>query len=223
MNCRKTFSRAGSSLAVFHSGPVDAFRKLLTEFNVRAVYANHDYEPYAFSRDTAVGEFLKESGIQFHTFKDQVIFEKNEVLKSDGTPYTVFTPYANAWKRLFTKEAALPYPSQDLTGNLLAIAPGSIPSASELGFLKTGYIYSAPEIDTDIIKNYHTTRNIPSLAGTSRARTASEVRDCKHKGAGQYGPHPERGMAQRAYLEGVFYGHTRAFSSCSGKLLQTEI
>lgn len=165
---QKTFTRAGSSLAVFHSDPVDAFRKLLTEFNVRAVYANHDYEPYAVRRDTAVGEFLKESGIHFHTFKDQVIFEKNEVVKSDGTPYTVFTPYANAWKRLFRKEAVLPYPSKDLTGNLLPIAPGAIPSASELGFLKTGYIYSSPEIDTDIIKNYHNTRNIPSLAGTSR-------------------------------------------------------
>ncbi|MCK7537693.1 MAG: deoxyribodipyrimidine photo-lyase, partial [Marinilabiliales bacterium] len=77
-----------------------AFRKLLTEFNVRAVYANHDYEPYAVSRDTAVSEFLKESGIQFRdAFKDQVIFEKGEVVKKDGTPYTVFTPYSAAWKK----------------------------------------------------------------------------------------------------------------------------
>jgi len=165
---QKTFTRAGSSIAVYHSGPVDTFRKLLTEFNLKAVYANHDYEPYAVSRDTAVGELLTESGILFHTFKDQVIFEKGEVLKSDGTPYTVFTPYANAWKKLLPKEVAPPYPSQDLLGNLLNINPLPIPSVSELGFLKTGYTYSAPEIDSDIIKNYHITRNIPSLAGTSR-------------------------------------------------------
>jgi len=165
---QETFIRAGSTLAVYHASPVDAFRKILTEFDVRAVYANHDYEPYAVSRDSAVAGILKESGIPFHTFKDQVIFEKNEVLKSDETPYTVFTPYANAWKKLLTKEVVSPYPSQDLLGNLLTIAPGSIPSASELGFLKTGYIYSAPEIDTNIIENYHNTRNYPSLAGTSR-------------------------------------------------------
>ncbi len=165
---QKTFTAAGSSLAVYHASPVDAYRKLLTEFNVRAVYANHDYEPYAVSRDAAVGELLKESAIPFHTFKDQVIFEKNEVLKSDGTPYTVFTPYAKAWKRLLTKEPVTPHPSPDLRSNLLKISPLLIPSVSDLGFLKTGYTYSAPEIDTDIIKNYHNTRNIPSLAGTSR-------------------------------------------------------
>ncbi len=104
---QESFTLAGSSLAVYNASPVDAFSKLLTEYNVKAVYANHDYEPYAVSRDTAVGEFLKESGIPFHTFKDQVIFEKNEVLKSDGTPYTVFTPYANAWKKLFYKRGCI--------------------------------------------------------------------------------------------------------------------
>jgi len=165
---QKTFIASRSSLAVFHGRPLDTFRKLLTEFNVSAVFANHDYEPYAVSRDNAVGELLKESGIPFHTYKDQVIFEKNEVLKSDGTPYTVFTPYANAWKKRFTREAASPYPSQDLLGNLLPINPLTIPTESELGFLKTGYTYSAPEIDAGIIKNYHNTRNFPSLAGTSR-------------------------------------------------------
>jgi deoxyribodipyrimidine photo-lyase len=165
---QETFIRAGSSLAVYHASPVNAFHKLLTEYNIRAVYANHDYEPYALSRDTVVGELLQESGIPFHTFKDQVIFEKNEVLKSDGTPYTVFTPYANAWKKLFTTEAATPYQSQELSGNLLTINPLAIPSVSELGFRNTGYTYSAPEIDAAIIKNYHNTRNFPSLAGTSR-------------------------------------------------------
>ena len=165
---QKHFIGAGSSLAVYHARPLDAFPKLLTEFNVRAVYANHDYEPYATSRDTAVGELLKESGIPFHIFKDQVIFEKDEVKKSDGTPYTVFTPYSNAWKKLLTRETATLYPSQDLLSNLLNINPLHIPSERDLGFLKTGYIYSAPEIDTDIIRNYHIARNFPSLAGTSR-------------------------------------------------------
>lgn len=165
---QKTFTGAGSSLAVYHASPPEAFRKLLIEFNVRAVYANHDYEPYAVSRDTAVGALLKESSIPFHTYKDQVIFEKKEVLKADRTPYTVFTPYANAWKKLFTEAVVSPYPSQDLLSNLLNINPLPVPSESELGFLKTGYTYSAPVIDTDIIKNYHSTRNFPSSAGTTR-------------------------------------------------------
>src|SRR5659263_39676 len=79
---------AGSSLKVYHDSPENAFRKILSDFDVKAVFANHDYEPYAAVRDRHVAGILKESGIPFSTFKDQVIFEKDEVVKSDGTPYT---------------------------------------------------------------------------------------------------------------------------------------
>jgi deoxyribodipyrimidine photo-lyase len=82
----------GSSIYVFHDQIEKAFEKLTTQFDVKEVYANHDYEPYALNRDSRISNILSSKNIFFKTFKDQVIFEKSEVMKSDGTPYTIFTP-----------------------------------------------------------------------------------------------------------------------------------
>ncbi|MCJ7820984.1 MAG: deoxyribodipyrimidine photo-lyase, partial [Bacteroidales bacterium] len=101
---QKIFVEAGSSIAVYHTLPEVAFRMLLSEYNVKAVYANKDYETFAVSRDKNVAEMLRAAGIPFHTFKDQVIFEENEVRKADRTPYTVYTPYSKAWKKLLTAD-----------------------------------------------------------------------------------------------------------------------
>ena len=80
----------GSSLYVLHDNPTGAFKTIFDEFNIKGVYANHDYEPYAIERDTAIKNFLSDKNISFHTYKDQVIFERSEIMKSDGTPYTDF-------------------------------------------------------------------------------------------------------------------------------------
>ncbi|RMG18031.1 MAG: deoxyribodipyrimidine photo-lyase, partial [Bacteroidetes bacterium] len=88
----------GSSLWVYEGRPLEVWRQLIQQEEVEAVFANHDYEPYARSRDAAVEALLKESGIAFHTFKDQVMFEKREILTQQGKPYTVFTPYSRQWK-----------------------------------------------------------------------------------------------------------------------------
>lgn len=165
---QKKISAAGSSLLVIHDTPENALRKILAEYDVRAFFANNDYEPYAVDRDHRISEKLKESGIAFHTFKDQVIFEKNEVLKSDGKPYTVFTPYSRAWKKNLTEENIRPYPSETLTGNFMKIKTLPMPSLADIGFSQTDYDFRAPVIDTDIIRNYHKTRDIPSLNGTTR-------------------------------------------------------
>ncbi len=76
----------GSALYVLHDTPLVAFEKICDGFSVKAVFTNHDYEPYATERDTAIGNFLKSKNIPFHTYKDQVIFEKSEVMKPDGLP-----------------------------------------------------------------------------------------------------------------------------------------
>ncbi len=159
---------AGSSLFVMHDTPESAIRKLLSEYNVKALYANSDYEPYAVDRDRRVAALLLESGIAFHTFKDQVIFEKKEVLKPDGTPYTVFTPYSRAWKKTLTREHVAPLPSVELTGNLLKTGPLPFPELGDLGFSTTDCRFTSPVIDTGIISDYHRTRDIPSLNGTTR-------------------------------------------------------
>jgi deoxyribodipyrimidine photo-lyase len=159
---------AGSSLEVIHDTPENAMRRLMAEFEIKAVFANHDYEPYAVARDRRIAEILKESGIAFHTFKDHVIFEKEEVLKPDRTPYTVFTPYARAWKKTVTEDHLRSYPSERLAGNFLRTDKKPLPSVSDIGFAQTDYVFRAPEINTDIIRNYHNTRDIPSLCGTTR-------------------------------------------------------
>ncbi|MFM7728600.1 MAG: deoxyribodipyrimidine photo-lyase, partial [Flavobacteriales bacterium] len=88
----------GSSLLVLYGNPTDIWQKIIDEHPVKAVFTNHDYEPYAKVRDARIGSFLASKGVEFKTYKDQVIFEKSEVVKDDGTPYTVYTPYMKKWR-----------------------------------------------------------------------------------------------------------------------------
>ena len=81
-----------------HNSPLDAFKKLSKEYLIKAVFTNHDYEPYAMQRDKEMGDYFSSINVSFQSFKDQVIFEKNEILKSDGKPYTIFTPYSRKWR-----------------------------------------------------------------------------------------------------------------------------
>ncbi len=162
---------AGSSLGIYHSSPAEAFRKITGEYDVKAVFTNNDYEPYAILRDGQTGVMLKTAGIPMHSFKDQVIFEKNEVVKADGSPYTVFTPYSRPWKRQLTAKELEPLPSDSLTGNFLKRAPSRIPSPEELGFTTAVTLSPVPSVSEEIIRNYHSTRDIPSLNGTSRLGT----------------------------------------------------
>jgi deoxyribodipyrimidine photo-lyase len=167
-NLQERIVASGSSLRVFHDTPVAAFKKLISEHDVRAVYANHCYEPYAINRDQRISEMLIEAGIAFHTFKDEVIFEKDEVLKADHSPYTVFTPYSRAWKKLLNREHLADFPAEKLTGNLVDMKKDKIPDIEDIGFNNTSFRYSTPVVDPDIIRNYHLTRDIPSIEGTSR-------------------------------------------------------
>lgn len=93
-----------SSLIIKKGKPLEVWRKLIEEYTIQRVYTNKDYEPYAIKRDKEIADFLTLKGIRFNAFKDQVIFEENEVLKNDGTPYTVFTPYKNKWLQNFSEK-----------------------------------------------------------------------------------------------------------------------
>ena len=161
----------GASLLVLHEVPKKAFEKLIFDYPVREVFTNHDYEPYARRRDKEVEEVLKENNIAFRSFKDQVIFEKAEIMKSDGTPYTVFTPYSRKWKEHLFHSSLPEFPSEDLLDNLLEMPKKPILSLEELGFepIDPG----VPEADTSeaLIENYHETRDLPFLEGTSKVGT----------------------------------------------------
>jgi len=158
----------GSTLLVMHDPVIPAFEKLNEQFNIKEVYINHDYEPYAIDRDLKVRNFLTEKGISFHTFKDQVIFEKSDIMKSDGTPYTVFTPFSRRWKEQFSKLNNPNYPSEHYLSKCMQLDPLPVLDLSDIGFVTADFILQPFNISEDLIRNYHTTRNHPSLNGTSQ-------------------------------------------------------
>lgn len=158
----------GSSLMVLYDTPINAFKQITEKFEVKSVFTNRDYEPSALERDTKIENYLKAKDIVFNTFKDQVIFEKREVLKSNGEPYTVFTPYSKIWKQNLNETYLATFSSEKLLNRFLKTPPISIPSLEKMGFEKTDFKFKTPKIDLEILKNYDSTRNIPSVNGTTK-------------------------------------------------------
>jgi deoxyribodipyrimidine photo-lyase len=133
------------------------------------VYCNHDYEPYAIIRDEKIRALLDEKNIRFLTFKDQVIFEKDEILKPDGNPYTIFTPYSKVWKSRFTQDSVEEY-SLNLNNLLCGVSSG-IPTLESIGFQDISFDFPSIEIPESRIFAYGKTRDIPSVQGTSGLST----------------------------------------------------
>lgn len=156
----------GRSLAVFYGEPLEVFAKLITENKVKSIYTNHDYEPYARKRDLELFKLFQEKSIEFKTSKDQVIFEKNEVAKEDGSPYVVYTPYANKWKQNFNKTILRHYNSEDYIKNII---PHRYPflSLHDIGFKPSTLAVTPYDVSTSLIDNYEATRNYPALNKTS--------------------------------------------------------
>ncbi|MFN3952549.1 MAG: cryptochrome/photolyase family protein [Thermaurantimonas sp.] len=158
----------GSTLLVKYGFPSEVWKDLVEEWNIGLVSANRDYEPYARSRDVSVYEFLTSKGIRFLGAKDHVIFEKDEILKDNGQPYTVYTPYSRRWKEKVNDFYLKSYPTETYFKNFYQTSPVTIPTLEEMGFRQISYEYPSRSIDLPILKNYHTTREFPALTGTSR-------------------------------------------------------
>ncbi len=158
----------GSSLNVYHGNPEEIFKEIVEQFDVQCLFANRDYEPSARRRDKHIYEFLKEKGIQFIGKKDQVIFEASEVVKDDGLPYTVYTPYSKKWKSRLSNHPITFFPSEDLTSHFLQTKPFDFPSLESIGFEKSGINFPSTVLNTEAIQNYHLHRDFPAIAGTTR-------------------------------------------------------
>lgn len=158
----------GSTLLVEHGRPEEVWARLIGRTRIKAVTAAADHEPYGRRRDTAVHRLLASHGIDFLTYKDISVFERDEVMKDDGTPYTIFTPYSRKWKALFTPDHAKPFPSERLLDRLapMALSPG--PSLGDLGFRPTGVDLSLPDLPVERLRNYERMRDLPAVEGTSR-------------------------------------------------------
>lgn len=159
-----------SSLAIYHNTPLEAFKNIIKDYKVVSVFTNRDYEPYAKERDEKISDFLKKNDIQFITFKDQVIFEKSEIVKGDGDPYVVYTPYKNKWQEQFneSKDLHIHYTSQYLS-NLIKNSRLPNVSLHDIGFEKSKIKVPDYDATPTLIDNYEDTRNFPAKdSGTSR-------------------------------------------------------
>ena len=157
-----------SGIAIFHGNPLAIFQNITEKYTIETVFTNHDYEPYASKRDQEIAHFLKEKNIGFRTFKDQVIFEKNEIVKKDGTPYVVYTPYMKAWKVTFKETEFTFYPSESLLNNLVKNIDFPNLTLSDIGFTNAIQKVLPFTISSKLIQEYEETRNFPEKDSTSR-------------------------------------------------------
>lgn len=158
----------GSSIKVFYSTPEKVFKELVKQYDIKIIYTNHDYEHYADERDSAIKEILSKQKIEFKSYKDQCIFEKNEVTKDNGKPYTVFTPYSRKWKLRLTDYHVKPYPNKKYFSNFLKINVFEIPSLKKIGFEKTDAEVPSKTISKSVVTHYKEQRDFPAIKGTSR-------------------------------------------------------
>ena len=158
--------RQGSALLVKYGTPDQVWDELLKEYHIGTVYTNHDYEPYARNRDKAIAGKLKNHGIALKTYKDQVIFEKDEVIKDDGKPYTVYTPYKRKWYQKLTPFYLKPYPNEKYFKNFYGHHSFEIPSLNSMGFEKSDKEFP-DQYYLQYIKDYAEKRDFPGIRGTS--------------------------------------------------------
>lgn len=170
MTLQDQLALSQSSLEVYFGTPLLIFSSLSDKYRIVKVFANEDYEPYAKERDEEVEIFLKQKSIEFQTFRDQVIFSKKDVLKQDGLPYTVFTPYSNKWKSLLNLnrgECLKYFPIEKYLGNFFKQPAQPVPDLAFMGFSFSGKNFPSSIPDPVLIKNYGAKRDFPGLDATS--------------------------------------------------------
>ncbi len=165
---RKELELVGGTLLARYGKPIEIFQQLLQEYDIAEVYTNHDYESYAIQRDKQVSELLSSKNIGFKTFKDQVIFEKTEVVNGSKKPYTVFTPYSKKWRSQLTDQQLQLHACEPYFGNLLKITTEPVPTLAEMNFQPSSLPLPPPVVDEQIVINYAQRRNYPAIEGTTR-------------------------------------------------------
>ena len=156
-----------SSIALYHGKPTDIFKSLINEYDIETVFTNHDYEPYATERDNEIKSILESNDIQFKTYKDQVIFEKSEVVKKDGDPYLVYTPYMRTWKEKFQSTNLEIYYTNSYLNNVIEHSRLPNLSLSDIGFEKSNQKITDYEVTPTLIQDYEAKRNFPAQDATS--------------------------------------------------------
>jgi deoxyribodipyrimidine photo-lyase len=161
-------AKLGSQILIKYGTPREVWNDLVATYNIVNVYTNHDFEPYARDRDGKLAVFLTKHNIGLHTYKDHVIFEKSEVTKEDGLPYTVYTPYSKKWLDKLKPFFYKPYPTSAYFSNLYQVEKQTeIPTLESMGFGRTDFEFPPRVVKADTIRQYASMRDIPSVLGTT--------------------------------------------------------
>ncbi|SFU66248.1 deoxyribodipyrimidine photo-lyase [Pustulibacterium marinum] len=164
---RKELQDNNSSLAIYLGKPKNIFENLIEEYDIKEVYANHDYEPYAKERDKTIQKLLRKKEIAFNTYKDQVFFEKDEIVKNDGDPYVVYTAYMRRWKEHFKEELLSAHQTTRYFDALYKNTRLPNVSLSDIGFEKSSVEVKPYHVTPSMIQSYEEVRDIPSKDATS--------------------------------------------------------
>lgn len=164
---QKKVADHGKTICVLHGQPLKVWEALSKKYSIHTVFTNHDYEPYAMERDEAVKSLLTQKKISFQSYKDQVIFEKDEVVKEDGKPYTIYTPYANKWRAHWLKHVPQLVASEKKLDGLWSHPVIPIPSLKEIGFECTDLQIPPSVPSENTIKKYTDQRNFPAIQGST--------------------------------------------------------
>lgn len=155
-------------IQLYHGSPIEIFKSLVKKYQIVNVFTNHDYEPYGMQRDQEIERFLDLNQIQFHSYKDQVIFERNEITKKDGNPYVVYTPYSKKWLEAYKEIGKKHYVSEDLLNELSKEIDCTTLTLEDIGFHQTARPIQNFIFNSRIINEYEETRNFPALDNTSK-------------------------------------------------------
>ena len=170
-NIQNQLLKIDRSISVFLGKPLDIFNQLSAKNDIGTVYTNHDYEPYAIKRDNEIKEFLVSKNIDFKTYKDQVIFERNEIVKKDGTPYKVYTPFSKKWLEAFHFNGIQFYPSEENLDNFIKNETHQFLSLEDIRFTESSIKIESYKVNTQLIDTYEETRNFPAKNSTSKLGT----------------------------------------------------
>ena len=165
---KRELEKIGSTLFVAHGRPLDVFKYLIENYHICSVYCNRDYEPFANHRDLDVERYLKINRTEFITYKDHVLFEKDELVKKDGKPYTVFTPYKNRFLEKLNLESVRANKTSLYFHNFIRMKPLPMPSIETMGFKKVEHIFPKKSLPQSLLENYSDNRDFPARNGTSR-------------------------------------------------------
>lgn len=154
----------GSDLLVQHGQPLSVYKKLLKNYKIQAVYANHDYEPSAVRRDEEIKKFCEANQIQFLTYKDQCIFEKKEIVTDQQKSYTVFTPYKKKWLNSLSPFYLKPYPNEKYEASYFKVkSPSKMISLKEMNFEDQNFQFPEKKVSFKMLSDYVEKRDFPYL------------------------------------------------------------